>query len=136
TPIGPVPTPTLTPMFQPSPTPFSVCYRDVADGDTAGLIEAINAFNTGNLQYHQAICLAQNGVYEFSSGDFTYDSNGANALPAITGQVRIAGHNATLRRTGTAEFRFFYVQQGGSLQLTDMTLENGRAPFSDDGGRS
>ena len=136
TPIGIIPTSTPVPMYTPSPTPIPACYLSVADGDTTGLINAINTFNASNPGGNSAICLAPNGVYEFGSAAFTYDSNGANALPAITTQVRIAGHGATLRRTGTAEYRFFYVQTGGSLSLYHLTLENGRAPFSTNGGRS
>ncbi len=135
TPIGLTPTPTPVQMYTPSPTPIPACYLSVADGDTTGLINAINTFITASPGGNNAICLAPNGVYDFDSGTFTYDSNGANALPAITSQVRIAGQGATLRRTGTGEYRFFYVQTGGSLSLYDLTLENGRAPLSFNDGR-
>jgi predicted outer membrane repeat protein len=60
---------------------------------------------------------------------------GPNALPAVTGDVTLAGSGAILARSdaaGTPEFRILRVQAGGTLRLRGVTVSNGRA--AGDGG--
>lgn len=62
--------------------------------------------------------------YEFSAAH-----SNDTALPAITGNVRIEGRNAIVARAaGAVHFRLFWVDAGGSLTLTNLTLVGGHAP--------
>src|SRR5260370_26156044 len=52
--------------------------------------------------------------------------DGSNAFPDILGNVTIVGSGATITRgTGGPDFRFFIVDEGGSLNLSNVTLSNG-----------
>ncbi len=123
------PTPTQGPVFTPiAPTS---CTINVANGDTSGLIAAINTANgTGT----STICLAEDGLYGFASGAYSDANGGSNALPIITNTVRVLGNGATIRRTGASEYRFFFIQSGAFLSLHEIALENGRAPGMRNGG--
>ncbi len=103
---------------------------DVANGDVAGLISAINTLNYNG---GGTIVLASGGQYIVSQPDnYWY---GPNAFPAITSSILIVGGGATIVRASNApKFRFFYVAGGyaagvpaGSLTLSDLTLQNGLA---------
>jgi hypothetical protein len=78
---------------------------NVANGDVAGLIAAINAANTSPAP--NTINLASGGTYTLTAVD-----NGVNGLPAITNPMTINGNGATIQRSsaaGTPNFRIFLV---------------------------
>src|SRR5437899_9181705 len=80
---------------------------NIANGDVAGLISAINTANSNNQD--DTINLASNSDYVLTAPD-----NGSNGLPVIgidnAHNLTINGNGATIRRSsasGTAEFRIF-----------------------------
>src|SRR5437763_2891715 len=78
---------------------------NVANGDVAGLIAAINAANSSPAP--NTINLANGGTYIL-----TAINNRVNGLPVITNSMTINGNGATIQRSGAAgtpEFRFFFV---------------------------
>jgi hypothetical protein len=110
--------------------PVGAATFDIADGDVAGLIAAINTAN-GNGQA-DTINLANGGTYTLTTED--NDTNGPNGLPLITSQITINGNGATIRRDpsyacpvddGTSDFRIFQVGTAGNLTLNDLTVSNG-----------
>jgi hypothetical protein len=54
---------------------------------------------------------------------------GANGLPVITSPIVIKGNGAVIMRVSDApeQFRLFYIQPIGNLELSDMTLTGGSA---------
>src|SRR5438067_8374119 len=58
-------------------------------------------------------------------------AEGDNAFPDIPGTVTGVGNGATITRGGTNKFRFFIVDDGGSLNLSNVTLDNGSIPAGD-----
>jgi hypothetical protein len=107
---------------------------NVANGDTAGLIAAINTSNTNNQDNY--IYLTAHGTYTFNTVNNYWF--GPNALPPISNgpyyQTIIVGGGATLQRSSTAPaLRFFYVSgglsglQAGNLYLDSLTLSGGLA---------
>ncbi|TVQ32690.1 MAG: hypothetical protein EA376_04815 [Phycisphaeraceae bacterium] len=97
---------------------------NVANGDTAGLIAAINTvLSDAELD---TINLAPDGAYVLTEVDNTF--SGANGLPQIYSTLTINGNGAEIRRSGamgTPEFRFFFITALGDLTLNDLTLVNG-----------
>jgi hypothetical protein len=89
------------------------------------LIADINAANTAGAA--TTITLAPGTTFGCTAADNT--TNGANALPVITGTIDIVGNGDTIERTGNPNnvFRLFDVAQGGSLTLQDLTLQGGFA---------
>ncbi len=66
-------------------------------------------------------------MYEFDEVD-NGTIYGDNALPVISTPILIHGNGATITRStveDTPEFRFFYIDSGGSLTLEDVTVTNG-----------
>ena len=98
---------------------------NIADGDVAGLIAAINTANT-NMQ-GDAINLATNGTYTLTAADNA--SNGGNGLPVILNDAQgpdltIHGNGATIQRSATApSFRF--LQINGAVTLDNITFKGG-----------
>ena len=97
----------------------------IADGNVAGLISAITTANSNGQD--DTIVLATNGTYTLTARD-----NGLNGLPTIAPDgghsLTIQGNGATIQRSsagGTATFRIFYVNSGGNLTLSGLTLTNG-----------
>jgi uncharacterized repeat protein (TIGR01451 family) len=87
------------------------------------LAAAINYANSAGQP--TTITLVKGTTFDFTSANnFT---NGANALPVITGNVTLLGNNDTIERTGSNAFRFFDVTSGGSLTLNNLTLQGGLA---------
>lgn len=103
---------------------------DIAPGDVAGLIQALDQANgIGGLPI--IISLAAGSTYALSTPDnYWY---GPNGLPAIAADVTINGNGATIERVGSTPFRIFYVSGGfdglpaGQLTLNNMTVEGGLA---------
>ncbi|MGH7225142.1 MAG: hypothetical protein ACRELF_18125, partial [Gemmataceae bacterium] len=90
---------------------------DVAAGDTAGLISAINQANTDSA----------NGIADtIQLTDSTYTINGTNgALPVITAtNLTIDGQGATLN--GSFSGRLFYLGSGAGVTLESLTLTDGQ----------
>jgi hypothetical protein len=96
---------------------------NVANGDVAGFITAIQTLNTDG---GGTIELASSGTYSVSAPyDWWY---GPNAFPAIASTITINGNGATITRaSGSPKFRFFYVSGGfstlpaGNLTLSGLT---------------
>jgi hypothetical protein len=49
-----------------------------------------------------------------------------NGLPVLTGSITINGNGATIRRASASNFRLLFVDSGGVVTLTNLTLPNGR----------
>ena len=101
----------------------------VANGDAAGLITAIQTLNANG---GGTIDLASGGTYSVTApSDWWY---GPNAFPAIASTITIDGNGATISRAaGSPKFRFFYISGGfstlpaGNLTIHDLTLTGGLA---------
>jgi len=93
---------------------------NIADGDVAGLIAAINSANAS--PGSDVIDLAAGGTYVL-----TIPQDADNGLPAISDTLTINGNGATIERrdaVGTPHFRIFQV--GGTATLNDLRITNGR----------
>ena len=86
-----------------------------AAGDFDSLYSAIRAANAGG---ESAITL-------------TEDITLSGALPPITGKLTIDGDGHSI--SGNKQYRIFEVS-GGRLGISDLTLTEGKAPASEDGG--
>ena len=70
------------------------------------------------------ILLMKDGVYTLTEVD--NNTAGANGLPAVSSDITVEGHGATLRRAEEApDFRFFF--SFGSLTLRELEISNGSA---------
>ena len=67
---------------------------------TGDLIAAINSANSSGSA--TTITLAADTAFDFTSA--IDSTNGANALPVITGKITIVGNNDTIERTGSSAF--------------------------------
>ncbi len=95
--------------------------------------EAIQAANTDTTV---DACPAGNGddIIRLATGTYTLtqpDNSvlGATGLPAITSAISIDGNDAIIERSaaaGTPDFRPFYVSAAGTLELHNLTVQNGR----------
>ena len=108
-----------------NPSNNSVRFNTTAGlgNSTSALIADIQSANAAGGA--TTITLAANTTFDFATGN--YSTNGANALPAITGNITIVGNGDTIERTGAAAFRLFDVASGGSLTLENLTLTGGLA---------
>jgi len=103
---------------------------NVAAGDTAGLVAAIQAANANGVT--DQIVLAT-GIYELAAAAETIvdDENEvqhANGLPRITSRIELEGNGATVRRAaGALAFRIVHVDLGGTLVASDVTFSGGDA---------
>jgi len=114
---------------------------DIADGDVAALIAAINAANDeGNNPGLDIIELAANGSYQLTTVEDTSDGN--TGLPAITSGIIINGNGATISGSSDnnpcdgngTEFRLFLVNAtSANLTLNNTTISGG-CTFGLDGG--
>src|SRR5690348_10027242 len=70
------------------------------------------------------VTLAAGCTYTMTAVNNTVD--GSNAFPDILGNVTIVGSGATITRgAGSPDFRFFIVDDGGSLNVSNVTFSNG-----------
>lgn len=111
-------------------SPADAARMEVANGDIAGLIAAINAANNEAVNPGEdVIVLATGGSYGLTNA--YGDPRNQTGLPAITSDIRIEGHNATIARypwSGMINmFRFFRVDAGGGLTLDALVLDGGYA---------
>jgi hypothetical protein len=115
---------------------------NVAGGDTAGLLAAINTANADSQA--DTIALAANSTYNLTAVDHN-GSNGPDGLPVVTTThgLTIQGNGATIERSsaaGTPQFRILEVQPNAIATLQGLTIANGsvtEAPangFSGGGG--
>ncbi|MFN2530746.1 MAG: choice-of-anchor Q domain-containing protein [Pyrinomonadaceae bacterium] len=108
---------------------------NIANGDVAGLIAAINSANVSGCS--TTVNLAPNGTYTLTAvadnGDpDLYQASGAAGLPYIRTPITINGNGATIQRsaaTGTPDFGIFSVSGAGpyrgNLSLNGVTLIGG-----------
>jgi hypothetical protein len=106
---------------------------DVACGDNAGLVNAINMGN-GQEGGEADVSLATGCTYTLTSA-----AAGTDAFAAINdtnnANLVIEGNGATIRRDPSApRFRFFELGLGGHVVIKDLTLTGGYGP--DGGGGS
>jgi chitodextrinase len=88
--------------------------------------DLLNAISAANRQVGGGtVSLAPGCTYTMSAINNSTDGN--NAFPAIQGNVTVIGNAATITRStsGVANFRFFMIDEGGSLNLSNLTLRNG-----------
>ncbi len=112
---------------------FLIPYRSVfaatftvADGDTAGLITAINNANDEtNYPGPDTIELASGGTYTLNTVNIVYGGT-YMGLPLITSDITINGNGATIQRdTMAPDFRLFLTTAAGALTLNNLTVANG-----------
>jgi uncharacterized repeat protein (TIGR01451 family) len=103
---------------------------DIADGDVAALVAAINTANANGEA--DTINLAVGGNYTFTAAADV--NNGGNALPAIVldgssaNSITIVGNGSTFLRSGTKLFRFIQVSENtdpAALFVSGVTFKNG-----------
>src|SRR5579884_1833702 len=110
--------------------PGTAATFNIADGDVAGLIAALNTAN-GNGQAN-TINLAAGATYTLTAAVLP-DMAG---LPRITSQMTINGNGATIARSaapGTPLFQIFVVYYG-NLTLNDLTVTGGATDSAGFGG--
>jgi hypothetical protein len=98
---------------------------NVADGDVAGLIAAIQSANSN--AGPDTIKLADNGLYTLTVVD--NNVSGPSGLPNITSEITIQGEGATIQRSSVAltpSFRIFHVRPNGDLTINKTTIRNGK----------
>ncbi len=93
--------------------------------DVDDLIQAVHSANANSDT--TKLILDPNCTYAFLYKDNDDGGQGPNALPIVTTNIYIEGNNATLLRSTSFGFRFFFITGSGSLRLEDITLENGYA---------
>jgi len=95
--------------------------------DVADLIAAVNSANANSDTTR--LILDPNCTYPFTTKDNDDGGQGPNALPMVTTNIIIEGNNATLLRSMSYGWRFFFITANGSLRLEDITLERGYALY-------
>src|SRR6266550_2638651 len=95
--------------------------------NAAALVTALAAVSgTGQ---SGTVTLTAGCTYTMTAVDNTAD--GPNAFPDILGSVTLVGNGATITRAtagGTPDFRFFTVDDTGSLDVSNVTFSNGSTP--------
>ena len=98
---------------------------DIANGDVASLVAAIDAANVNGTT--DVITLATNGSYTLTAA-----AEAGTGLPAITTALTIEGNGSTISRSGAAPaFRIFAIGGSATVAMRDLTITNGDA-----GGRN
>src|SRR3989440_354527 len=93
--------------------------------NAAALVTAIAAVSASG----GTVTLTAGCTYTMTAVDNSAD--GPNAFADSTGSVTIVGNGATITRStagGTPDFRFFIVDDNGSLDISNVTLSNGSTP--------
>jgi hypothetical protein len=120
--------------------PARAALFNIAAGDVAALIKAINTANGNNED--DTINLAA-GTYTLTAVDSVDTNGGRNGLPSITSSITLhgTGANGTViaRDANAPDFRILHVTGTGVLTLDGVTVTGGGGfPFegvSNDGGR-
>lgn len=95
--------------------------------DVVSLITAINAANSN--PDNTTLILPSHSIFVLNSSDNT--TYGPTGLPVITSPITIIGNGATIQRDSSAPpFRLLAVAAGGELNLYNITLQGGYAPFT------
>jgi hypothetical protein len=112
-----------------SPLASHAAVFNIADGDVAGLIAAIQTANT-NGDASNVINLAPNGMYLLTavaetSGD--YGTPGPAGLPYIKCQLTIHGNGSTIQRSADTSTPAFTILAGvnANLSMNEVTLTGG-----------
>ena len=96
--------------------------------NAASLVSALAAVSGSGQS--GTVTLTASCTYTMTAVNNTVD--GENAFPDILGSVTVVGNGATITRSTSApDFRFFMVDDGGSLDLSNVTLSNGSIPSGD-----
>ena len=98
--------------------------------DPAALVTALAGPSA--LNGSGTVTLTAGCTYTMTMVDNSMD--GPNAFPDILGDVTVVGNGATITRStavGTPDFRFFLVDDGGSLNISNVTLSNGSIASTD-----
>ena len=127
----PPPPPTSIPTATFTPTPVCDGYvfpANIAAGDVAGLIDAINHAN-------DEICHPGTDTINLGGGNYLFDSvnnttDAPNVLPVITSGIVINGNGATFDLN---DFGARYFVVNASLTLTGLTLQGGSAGAANGG---
>ena len=91
---------------------------------TSDLVAAITSANANNEA--DILELSAGCTYKLTAVDNTDATYGANGLPIITTDITIHGNGATITHNSAASaFRLLQVNPGGTLKLTDLTLDGG-----------
>jgi chitodextrinase len=101
-----------TPTAQAAPVPCSA----------SSLVSAIGAVASSG----GTVTLTAGCTYTLTTVNSTVD--GPSAFADIVGNVTVVGNGATVTRSnagGTPDFRFFIIDDGGALSLSNLTLSNG-----------
>ncbi|MEQ9031371.1 MAG: choice-of-anchor Q domain-containing protein, partial [Aggregatilineales bacterium] len=107
---------------------FEVCTStppvfEISANDVTGISEALQTINNGPCYDGSAVINLTPGGYNISSPYVGASSLGATAFPYIERDVIINGNGATFLRTNpSASYRYFVVQDSGSLTLNDVTI--------------
>ncbi len=104
--------------------PLQAAEFHIANGDSAGLIDAINAANADPTT-PATIHLANNGTYVLTTAVSGASGTGT---PQITSKITINGNGATVQRsfaTGIPNFRIFIVAADGDATMNDLTVRAG-----------
>lgn len=106
---------------------YATCDYNVADGDEAGLISAVNSANS--TAGEETICLASNSTYTFSAAN-DVDTVVGNSAFEVTDPLIMEGNGSTIEREQNAdEFRLIFVNnllsEGGALVLKNTKIQNG-----------
>ncbi|WP_162909884.1 hypothetical protein [Aggregatilinea lenta] len=116
--------------FQPQAASALQALADVtvSADNVADLIYEIAHANCAN---HTIIELVEDGTYSLTSVNNT-SSYGANGLPIIQCTITINGNGSIIQRSISTKFRIFDVRSGGTLTLSNVTIQGGSA--TDTGG--
>jgi predicted outer membrane repeat protein len=117
---------------EPLPTVQAATFT-IADGDIAGLVQAINTSNN-NGQLSNVINLASAGNYTFNSA---FNASPESALPTITSNLVINGNGARIRRntaSGTPQFGLIAVGKLGNVTINNLILSDANDINAEGGG--
>jgi hypothetical protein len=117
----------LATLFSVGATPASAA---TVGCDPAALVTALAGPSA--LNGNGTVTLTAGCTYTMTAVNNTTD--GPNAFPDILGTVTVIGNGATITRSAagaTPPFRFFLVDDGGSLNISNVTLSNGSIASGD-----
>ncbi len=112
---------------------------NIANGDVAGLIAAINAANANSEA--DIINLATNGIYNLTAVNNTISNpniGGGNGLPAIINSfsgagadITINGNGATIQRSTTTDLRILVISGSGTeVVINNVIFKNAKATLN------